>query len=53
MLWYSVIVPKLNRTKQRISRYTIQGGLIELLKIIEVIMHAPERTKYPFASLTE
>ena len=32
---------------------TIQDNPIELLKTIKVIMHDPERTKYPYVSLTE
>ena len=31
----------------------IQDDLIELLKKIKIIMHDPEKSKYPFASLTE
>ena len=48
-----------NRTLQnRIEEHanlktTIQDDLIELLKIIQILMHDPVRARYPYASLTE
>ena len=32
---------------------TIQDNAIELLKTVKLIMHDPERIKYPYVSLTE
>ena len=56
---YAFIITYCNRTmEQRILvhpdyQVKIKNDPIELLKVIKILMHDPERAKYPYASLTE
>ena len=43
-----------NAIKTRVDfKTTIQDDPIKLLKTIKIVMHKPERSKYPYTSITE